>query len=366
MFPFLPGNAEAQVIWGGIVKCLLIAYIVGNISAKKYKNPFTCINVIASQRWDVFWDTVYNHCGVMAAWSHKTLRKNHFFAFLWEKFQNAVLKGFIATPIDVLCSNFVKFGRQEIGMVVRYLPDKKNKISPSSPALATGGSRPKSARASPRQCTQSAPAFIQIGSLYIRAPEHRQSALECESNIRLKHSFEPNKHYSWCCRLCTCHNLLLIYCNAVRRGLYIGRNSIDLAAQKWMLLLTSHVFCITINVYVWYRVRDTTFTSVTGWPDDALTRHVIVCLLWSPYEIRQTIIFLPCGYFFLLFFPRRTSAVADWMSATSTHDVALVQISDAGPKPAARGSLKTQDAKKSPKIAIRAPSHNFVGLYLHN
>jgi len=28
----------------------------------------------------------------------------------------------------------------------------------------------------------------------------------------------------------------------------------------------------------------------------------------------------------------------------------------------ARGSLKTQDAKKSPKIAIWAPLHNFVGL----
>jgi len=27
---------------------------------------------------------------------------------------------------------------------------------------------------------------------------------------------------------------------------------------------------------------------------------------------------------------------------------------------------KTQDAKKSPKIAIWVPSHNFVGLYLRN
>ena len=51
---------------------------------------------------------------------------------------------------------------------------------------------------------------------------------------------------------------------------------------------------------------------------------------------------------------------------TSTHGVALVRISDAGLKPAACGSLKTQDAKKSPKIAIWAPSHNFVGLYLRN
>ena len=51
---------------------------------------------------------------------------------------------------------------------------------------------------------------------------------------------------------------------------------------------------------------------------------------------------------------------------TSTHGVALVRIQDAGLKPAARGSLKTQDAKKSPKIAISAPSHNFVVLYLRN
>ena len=34
---------------------------------------------------------------------------------------------------------------------------------------------------------------------------------------------------------------------------------------------------------------------------------------------------------------------------TSTHGVALVRISDAGLKPAARGSLKTQDAKSRQK-----------------
>jgi len=58
-FPVLPGSAEAQVIWGGIVKRLLIAYFIGNISAKKYQNPFMCVKGVASQRWDVFWDTVY-------------------------------------------------------------------------------------------------------------------------------------------------------------------------------------------------------------------------------------------------------------------------------------------------------------------
>jgi len=40
-FPILPGSAEAQVILGGIVKRLLIAYFSGNVSAKKI-NPFTC------------------------------------------------------------------------------------------------------------------------------------------------------------------------------------------------------------------------------------------------------------------------------------------------------------------------------------
>jgi len=34
-FPALPGSAEAQVIWGGIVKRRLIAYFIGNISAKE-------------------------------------------------------------------------------------------------------------------------------------------------------------------------------------------------------------------------------------------------------------------------------------------------------------------------------------------
>jgi len=47
-FPVLPGSAEAQVTWCGIVKCLFIAYFVSNISAQKYQNPFICVKVIAS------------------------------------------------------------------------------------------------------------------------------------------------------------------------------------------------------------------------------------------------------------------------------------------------------------------------------
>jgi len=41
-------------------------------------------------------------------------------------------------------------------------------------------------------------------------------------------------------------------------------------------------------------------------------------------------------------------------------------LCDAGLKHAARGSLKMQGAKTRQKIAIWAPSHNFVRLYLRN
>jgi len=43
----------------------------------------------------------------------------------------------------MLCSNFVKFGRQEISKVVHYLAEKKNKISPGSPTLGTVWIAPK-------------------------------------------------------------------------------------------------------------------------------------------------------------------------------------------------------------------------------
>jgi len=72
-----------------------------------------------------------------------------------------------------------------------------------------------------------------------------------------------------------------------------------------------------------------------------------------PYGIGQTIIFLPCGFVFLLssssFSSPNLSRRRLDVYHTSTHGVALVRISDAGLKRAARGSLEMQDAKKSPK-----------------
>ena len=67
--------------------------------------------------------------------------------------------------------------------------------------------------------------------------------------------------------------------------------------------------------------------------------------LWSPYVTGQTIIFSCCGLFFLFFFffissPNLSRRNLD-VCHTSTHGVALVRISDACLKLAARGSLKT-------------------------
>jgi len=59
VFPVSLGSAEAQVRWGKKIKSILIDYFLGNTYAKNYRNRTVYVNIIASQRWDVFWDTVY-------------------------------------------------------------------------------------------------------------------------------------------------------------------------------------------------------------------------------------------------------------------------------------------------------------------
>jgi len=85
--------------------------------------------------------SICNHCRVMVAWSHMILEKCWFFLHFWKNdplrknFQNSVLKGISASPIDMLCSNFMKFGRWEIGKIMSCLPHKKKQkfcLAPSS------------------------------------------------------------------------------------------------------------------------------------------------------------------------------------------------------------------------------------------
>ena len=89
--------------------------------------------------------------------------------------------------------------------------------------------------------------------------------------------------------------------------------------------------------------------------------------LWPPCVADADIIFLPCGFFLLLFYSSsNVSGRRLDVYHTSTYGVALVRIWNACLKCAARGSLEVQDAKMTQKIATCAPSHNFVGLYFRN
>ena len=108
-------------------------------------------------------------------------------------------------------------------------------------------------------------------------------------------------------------------------------------------------------------------SPLPGWMSQGATKPGF-SFLWSPYGIGRTIIFSCCGFCLSSSFfssPNLSGRTLD-VYHTSTHGVASVRIQNAGLKCAASGSLKMQDPKKSPKIAIWAPSHNFVGLYLRN
>jgi len=63
-----PGSAEALVRCGGKIKYILIAYFLGNIYAKNCHSRTVYIKIIASQRWEVFWDTVYNPFHQLFSW----------------------------------------------------------------------------------------------------------------------------------------------------------------------------------------------------------------------------------------------------------------------------------------------------------
>jgi len=84
---------------------------------------------------------------------------------LTRKFSKFSSEIFIATPIDVLCANFVNLADgKSVKSCVAYLT-KKTKIRLALSLSLLRGSRSKSARTSARRCTDSAPDFIQIASL---------------------------------------------------------------------------------------------------------------------------------------------------------------------------------------------------------
>jgi len=105
--------------------------------------------------------SIYNQCGVYGRLKSQDVKifekflrffatttpyGNFFSKFSSESFQRLA--------DDVLCSNFVKFGRREIGEIVRCLPDK-NKISPGSAVVANARIAPKICLDQPTMCSTS-------------------------------------------------------------------------------------------------------------------------------------------------------------------------------------------------------------------
>jgi len=127
--------------------------------------------------------SICNHCGVGSLKSKDVKIFRKFCVFktnpYGKMFRNFVPKVFIATLVDVMCSNFVKFVWREIGEIVRCLPDIFRLALQLS---LMSGWRLKSARAGPRQCYESAPDFIQIGSFGRRAERVNKTKTRCKVN----------------------------------------------------------------------------------------------------------------------------------------------------------------------------------------
>ena len=85
-------------------------------------------------------------------------------------------------------------------------------------------------------------------------------------------------------------------------------------------------------------------------------------LLWPPYEIGQAVIFLPCGFFLLSIFFSSLNLSGRRLDVyhTLTHDVALVQITNACLKCAAHASWEIQDAKIMQKSSQLCPAISFL------
>jgi len=114
------------------------------------------------------------------------------------------MKGFTTSPIHILCVNFVKFGRPEIGKVVHYLPHKK--ISPHSCfCMDRTQNLPGPAADNVLRVPQISSKSVHFRWSYSRTREHCLYALWSISNIWL---FERNnKHVSE--RVCTSSFLII-------------------------------------------------------------------------------------------------------------------------------------------------------------
>jgi len=98
-----------------------------------------------------------------------------------------------------------------------------------------------------------------------------------------------------------------------------------------------------------------------------LNVYVIMADVWNRAGHYIFILWLLLSIFLLSsFFPRLISAVGDWMSTVLLHMCDLSANLECRPEMCYTRLAGNRGRKNDAKIAIWAPSHNFVGLYLRN
>jgi len=138
----------------------------------------------------------------MAAWSRKTLKKIKFLRFCrkttpYGEIFKILLRKEASRHRSTCCvqMSWKLADGKSVKSCVAYLT-KKNSSALQLSLLRV--SHPKSARATPRECSQSTQDLIQIDSLSAELFPNAStpSKLACVSNIRLTPSFETNNHWS--------------------------------------------------------------------------------------------------------------------------------------------------------------------------
>ena len=132
---------------------------------------------------------ICNHCGAMAAWSRKTLRRIDFLPFLEKRPLTEKFLKFCSERIHRDTNRRVVFKFRETWLVrnrwnrVWLIWETKEIGLAVCPDLATE-------RIAPKICQ----AMFSVCSRFHPKRQHRQSALQSESNIRPKPSFELNNY----------------------------------------------------------------------------------------------------------------------------------------------------------------------------
>jgi len=132
-----------------------------------------------------------SYCGLKS----QDVEKIHIFAFLEKQPLMGKFSKFCSNRIAVLYSHFAKFSGREIGNIVRCLPDKKQNfawLSSFRYCMDSAQNLPMPAPENVLRVLQISSKSVHFRQSYIRTREHHQIAVESESSIHQKPTFEPN------------------------------------------------------------------------------------------------------------------------------------------------------------------------------